>query len=124
MDELYNWIDELHAELSAAKIAVQAARKEVKSQQTKLDNTKALALKRIALLKSLKLNLDEAQDKLAEESHQCEALEKMRTIQLDIKRERPVGRPGSAKRWSVHIVLLICELLVNGTHPSAVPVNI
>ena len=89
-----------------------------------LDHTKSLALQRLELLKSLKLNLDEAKDKLAKESHQCEALGRMRTIQIEIKIERPVGRPGSAKRWPVHILLLICELLVNGTHLSAVPVNI
>jgi hypothetical protein len=96
----------------------------VKSQLTKLDNAKSLALNRLELLKSLKLSLDEAKDELAEESHQREALERMRTIQIEIKRERPVGRAGGAKKWLVHIVLLICELLVNGTHPSAVPANI
>ena len=32
LGKLHNWINELHDELSAAKIAVKAARKEVKSQ--------------------------------------------------------------------------------------------
>ena len=27
-------------------------------------------------------------------------------------------------KWPVHIVLLVCELLVNGTPPSSVPSNI
>ena len=48
----------------------------------------------------------------------------MRTIQLDINRERQVGRRGGSGKWKVCIVLLICELLVNGTPPSAVPANI
>ena len=48
----------------------------------------------------------------------------MRTIQIEIKKERPVGRPGGSKRWTVHIVLLICEMFVNGTHLTAVPANI
>ena len=61
---------------------------------------------------------------LIEESQQRAALERMRTIQLEIKKERPVGRRGGAKRWPVDIVLLICEMLVNGTNPTAVPANI
>ena len=48
----------------------------------------------------------------------------MRTNHIEIKNERPVGRQGGVNRWSVHIVVLICEMLVNGTHPSAVPDNI
>ena len=48
----------------------------------------------------------------------------MRTIQINIKKERPVVRPGGLKRWPVYIVLLICKMLVNGTHPTAVPANI
>ena len=48
----------------------------------------------------------------------------MRTIQINIKKEIPVGRPGGSKRWSVYIFLLICEMLVNDTHPTAVPANI
>ena len=63
-------------------------------------------------------------DKLADESHQRAALEQMRTIQLEIKKERPVGRRGGAKRWPVHTLLLICKMLVNGTDLVAVPANI
>ena len=48
----------------------------------------------------------------------------MRKIHIEIKKERPIWRRGGGKRWPVHIVLLICEMLVNGTHPSAVPANI
>ena len=39
-------------------------------------------------------------------------------------KERTIGRQVGGKRWPVHIVLLICEILVNGTHPSTVPANI
>ena len=35
-----------------------------------------------------------------------------------------IGRKGGASRWPVHIVLLICEMLVNGTPPTAVPANL
>ena len=70
------------------------------------------------------MKLAEAQDNLADESHQRAGLENMQTLQLDIKRERPVGQQGGSSKWPVHIVLLICELLLNGTPPSAVPANI
>ena len=59
-----------------------------------------------------------------DECHQREALERMRTIQLDIKRERQVGRLGGSGKWKVCIVLLVFEILVNGTPPSAVTSNI
>ena len=58
------------------------------------------------------------------EFHHREALERMRTIQLDIKRESQVGRHGGSGKWPVRIVLLICEILVNGKPSSAVPANI
>lgn len=124
VDDLYDWVDELHVELNAEKEARKAAKKEVKSQQTQLSNARSIASKRLDLLNNLKLELRKARDDLADESHQREALERMNTIQLEIKRERKVGRRGGAKKWPVHIVLLICELLVNGTPPSAVPANI
>jgi len=124
VDDLYDWVDELHVELNTAKEEQKAAKREVKAKQTQLSNVRSIASKRLELLKSLKVKLGEARDDLADESRQREALERMRTIQLEIKRERTIGRRGGAKRWPVHIVLLICELLVNGTHPSAVPANI
>ena len=61
---------------------------------------------------------------LLDECHQREALERMLTIQMGINRERKVGRRGGSGKWTVSIVLFICEHLVNGTPPSAVPVNI
>ena len=70
------------------------------------------------------MKLAEARDNLADESHQRAGLEKMQKLKLDIKRGRPVGRKGGSLKWPVHIVLLICDLLVIGTPPSAVPANI
>ena len=58
------------------------------------------------------------------ECHQKGDLEGMRTIQLKTNREKQGGRRVCSRKWTVFIVLLICELLVNGTPPSAVPVNI
>ena len=45
----------------------------------------------------------------------------MQKLQLEINREQPVGRQGGSSKWPVHILLLICELLVNGTPTSAMP---
>jgi len=45
----------------------------------------------------------------------------MQTIAKEIKREKTIGRRGSAGRWPVHVVLLICELLTVGNPPSAIP---
>ena len=56
---------------------------------------------------------------LAEELQQ--KLESMQQIRRVIKRENPVGWKCGVRRWPVHIVILICELLVNGSPPSAVP---
>jgi hypothetical protein len=47
-------------------------------------------------------------------------LEHRQTIQLQIKKERPIGRRGGRSRWPVHVVMLICKFLVNGTPPSVV----
>ena len=61
---------------------------------------------------------------LLDECHQQEALERMCTIHMDIKRDIQVGRRGGSEKWTVCIVLLVCELFFNGSPPSAVPANI
>ena len=63
--------------------------------------------------------VDESNSRYSAEELQ-QKLESMQQIRRVIKRENRVGR-GGAKRWPVHVVLLICELLVNGSPPSAVP---
>ena len=75
----------------------------------------AVAERRLSLLTDLKFDQDDAQDNLADESHNKVGLEKMQRMQLDIKRERTVGRQDDSFKWTVDIVLLICDLLVNGT---------
>ena len=124
VDHLYEWVDELHVELSEAKSRLKEVRKDAASHRTKLDKNNTVAVKRLDLLKSLKTSLNATKDELADGSHARPALERMRTIQIEIKKERPVGRLGGSKRWLVHIVLLICKILVNGTHPTAMPAKI
>ena len=55
VDDLHNWVDELHVELNAEKEAQNVAKKEVKPQQTQLSNPRSIASKRLDLLNSLKL---------------------------------------------------------------------
>ena len=124
VDELYDWIDEIYHELTEAKKSAKLATKEAKNAKMKLDKEITLSNKRISLLQDLKLQLSATKEDLADESRQRYTLERMRTIQLEIKKERSVGRQGGAGRWPVHIVLLICEMLVNGTPPTAVPQNL
>ena len=89
----------------------------------------------------LKSQISTLKDELADESHTRfnaemtvqeslevdkelqQKLESMQLIRKEIKKEKPIGRKGGGKKWPVHVVLLICELLVNGTPPSAVPKN-
>ena len=115
--DLRQWVDEMYVKLKEAKYAAKVAMK------GKLKSYSAVE-KRLHLLTALRVKLTEVQDNLADESHQMAGLEKMQKLQLEIKRERPVGWQGVSLKWPVHIVLLICELLVNGTPPSAVTDNI
>lgn len=124
VDELYGWIHELHSEIETARLATRAAGKEVKAAKKDKLKLESIASKRLIMLRDLKFRFNEAKDQLADESYQREALECMNTIKLEIKKERVLGRRGGGSKWPVHIVLLICELLVNGTPPSAVPANI
>ena len=90
----------------------------------KLSKVKTVAAKQLEYLKSLKVSLNEAKEDLLDDPHQRAALERMHTIHFEIKKERPIGRRGGGNRRPVHIVLIICEMFVKGTHPSAVPANI
>ena len=88
------WVDELHADINIAKMMMKALVREVKAANDKLDKVTSIACTRLALLNILKLRFSETTDMILDECRQREALERMRTIQLDIKRERKVGRRG------------------------------
>jgi len=98
-------------------------------QETKLlfkssNRTKKIADKQLAVIKDFKTQVADMKDKVADESCQHTTFERMATIRLQIKHETVVRPWGGAGRWPVHIVLLIYELLTNGTPPSAVLANI
>ena len=94
VDHLYGWVDEFHVELSEAKSRVKEARKDTASHRKKLNKANTVAVKLLELLKSLKTSLNATKDELADESHARASLERMHTIQIKIKKERLVGRPG------------------------------
>ena len=50
VDQLYEWIDKLHVELSEAKSTVKATRKSAKTDQIKLNEAKTVASKQLDLL--------------------------------------------------------------------------
>ena len=58
MDDLYEWVDELQAELVDSKVATKLAKGAAKSTQKKLDKAKTVASNRLNLLKSLKVRLE------------------------------------------------------------------
>ena len=58
VDEFYDWVDELHAELSDAKLAEKEANNSMKLEQRKLSKVKTVAAKRLEYLKSLKVSLN------------------------------------------------------------------
>ena len=92
VDEFHEWIYELHADLSDAKLAEKEAKRSMKLEQRKLSKVKAVATKRLEHLKILNVSLNEAKEDLVDESHQRAALERMRKIDIEIKKERPIGR--------------------------------
>jgi hypothetical protein len=109
-----DWVEEMGEE---AREATRKMNKAVKAEE----KSRNLASMRLTKLIQLKHDLGDAHDSLANESKQRVALEEMSTVHLEIKREHLWGCRGGAGKWSAGVVLLICELLVNGTPPSAVP---
>ena len=77
VEDLYDWIDELHSEINSQKEATRLARKEVKSATRLKNKQESIAAKRLSRLKGLKCSLREANDMLADESHEREALKRM-----------------------------------------------
>ena len=86
VDHLYEWVDELHVDLSKAKSRVKEVRKDAVSHQTKLNKSNTVAVKRFYLSKGFKISLNASKDELANESHARADLDCMRIIQIKIKK--------------------------------------
>ena len=118
--DLNQVLEEMSDDLAAERSKARQANKAARSAAAARAKAESLSAKRLALLKDLKLQLGELQDSLVDETQRNDALERMHTIKLQIKRERVIGRRGGGSKWPVHVVLLICELLVNGAKPTSV----
>ena len=112
-------MDEMSKELQCSK-------RDAKKALLRSKKSDGIASRRLEVVRELRVRVTVMNDLFADESHQRVALERLCALRIDIKRERVVGRngKGGTGRWPVRIVLLICELLVNGTAPRAVPANI
>ena len=108
----------MEEELQVTKRVAKVALRDVTKKNT-------LAERLLEMLRGYKMKIRKLQDSLAEESHQRQALERLSSLWLEIKRERAVGRKGGSGKWPIpiRIVLLICELLVNDVPPSVIPNN-
>ena len=109
VEDMNEWVDELHADINERKMAVKVSGIEEKSANDKLDKVTSIACTQLTLLKDINPRLAETTDMILDECQQREDIERMRTIQLEIKRERQVGRRGGSGKWPVHNVLLICD---------------
>ena len=124
LDDTEEWVAELQNEISEEQKRTRAARKDAAEAKKNIKGVEAVSSKRLDLLQDLRVRLREVKDDLIDELKRRHALERMQAIQLQIKKERPIGRRGGGSRWPVHVVMLICEFLVNGTRPSVVAKNI
>ena len=86
MDKFHDWIDELHSELSDAKLAEKEAKKSMKLDQRNLSKVNTMAARQLEYLKRLKVYLAETKEDIVDESYQRAALERMRTIHIEIKK--------------------------------------
>jgi hypothetical protein len=129
-------VDELVHELNAdGKRKLLDTAKDVRVLKKRLSNIETTSTKRLEREKILKADHNKLKDYCMDQQSTIEALESHLSdleAQLNtqtnlsslVKKERPVGRRGGSDSWPPKVVQLICELLVNGTPPSAIPATI
>ena len=116
--EMKEWLSEMKDEVTQHQLNSRKASKAAHKQSK-------LAATRLEKLRAMKEKVGEMRDELADASQLSTKLgDAIASARLEIKRERVVGRRGGSASWPVKVVLMICELLVNGTPPSAVPSNL
>ena len=103
-DEMEEWVVELQDQLLEEQKRTRAAKKETKSVRDAKAKEETVSSQRLALLQDLRIQVHDLKDQLADESKQRHALERMQTIQLQIKRERPIGRRGGGSRFKAAAV--------------------
>ena len=131
--DLNEWIMELDEEMKAARVKERQATK-------KLQRSNALAHGRLLKLRQEGQTRRDTEDELvgvAKELHRTKEelqiastlLESSSETKRHMKKEWEDSGSGKrtrggSRRWPTWVVLMICELLVNGTAPSAIPSNI
>jgi DNA repair exonuclease SbcCD ATPase subunit len=128
-------VSALGTELEFCREEVKAKAEELRVTKKKLNNVGSVSSARLEREQALKIKYDELQDRYAELkashenvlsilNHHEQKEQQSNSLESMIQKERPIGRKGGRSRWPPHIVQLICEQLVNGTPPSAIPANI
>ena len=54
----------------------------------------------------------------------CLEISQSQSLSKDLKRKRAVGKQGGSSQWESWLVLLVCELLIIGITPTAIPSSI
>ena len=116
---------------------IKDARKATKAVKKMLQRFKIIAEARKEERDNAKARADELQDEAARLSKindaQAEELEYYKSLLKESEDKKKImkkewvmaaGGKGGTKRWPVWVVQLVCELLVNGTTPSAIPKNL
>ena len=84
VEDMNEWVDELHADINDVKMAAKPSGREAEAANDKLDKITYAASTRLVLLKDINIRLSETTVMILDECHQREALERMRTIHLEI----------------------------------------
>jgi hypothetical protein len=98
LDDTEEWVAKLQNEISEEQKRTRAAQKDATTAKKNIKGVEAVSSKRLDLLKDLRLRLRDVKDELIDKSKQRHALEHRQTIQLQIKKERPIGRRGGRSR--------------------------
>ena len=128
IDDLEELNMEMAGDWAAERKGKKAAVKSLKLEKEKSE-------KRLEKYREERRSKNEIKDELARVLREKEAqeavlnryrtmLEEMKVSKKELRRRRKTGRRGGGAQWEVWVVQLICELLVNGTPPSAIPDNI
>ena len=65
------------------------------------------------------INALTAQEQILE--RYCRDISQSQSFSRDLKRKRAVGKQVSASQWEIWVVLLVCELIIFGITPTAIP---
>jgi ribosomal protein L17 len=133
--ELQEYISALESLSYELSDEVAAAQQEQRRAQKQLKNSMLLANKRLGKLQSANEEIGTLKDELTRalksSTLQQEVLddyklmvEGFKSSKRDLQYENRVGRRGNCKKWPLWVTEVICDLLIHGTPPSAIPSNI